>query len=256
MSFANNQTNETSNTKRPFAVFDIDGTLIRWQLYHAIADEMGNQGILSKEDYENTKKARMTWLERSSEDSFLDYEAVLIRIVENAIPGIHENVVEEICSEVINKYKNQVHTFTRDKIISLKKQNYLIFAISGSPEIIVKLLSTYYNFDDYGGSKYEIINHHYTGKNSILNFSKKTEYLNKLIVKHNATLKGSQAYGDSEGDIPLLTHVEQPTAFNPTKKLYLYAQQQRWPIVIERKNVIYYLEPQDNETYLLATTNN
>ena len=29
---------------RPFAVFDIDGTLIRWQLYHSIADTLARLG--------------------------------------------------------------------------------------------------------------------------------------------------------------------------------------------------------------------
>ena len=30
---------------RPFAVFDIDGTIIRWQLYHALADELASLRI-------------------------------------------------------------------------------------------------------------------------------------------------------------------------------------------------------------------
>ncbi len=30
---------------QPFAVFDIDGTIIRWQLYHALADELAKENI-------------------------------------------------------------------------------------------------------------------------------------------------------------------------------------------------------------------
>ena len=36
-----------STQSRPFAVFDIDGTLIRWQLYHAVADDMAKQNIIN-----------------------------------------------------------------------------------------------------------------------------------------------------------------------------------------------------------------
>ena len=44
-----------------FAVFDIDGTLIRWQLYHAIADELAKSGHIDAETYtvEKTHSRRL-----------------------------------------------------------------------------------------------------------------------------------------------------------------------------------------------------
>ena len=45
--------------------------------------------------------------------------------------------------------------------------------------------------------------------------------------------------------------VEQPIAFNPDQKLYARARNESWKIVIERKNVIYEMEPHGT-TYLLA----
>ena len=53
------------------------------------------------------------------------------------------------------------------------------------------------------------------------------------------------------GDASVLKLVETAIAFNPEDKLYTLAKEQAWKIVIERKNVIYELEP-SNGTYLLA----
>lgn len=82
---------------------------------------------------------------------------------------------------------------------------------------------------------------------------RKPEKLNELVTKHGASWTDSIAVGDSEGDIPMLSAVERPIAFNPTKMLFDKAKEQGWSIVIERKNMVYRLEPSDG-SYLLAQT--
>ncbi len=55
---------------RPFAVFDIDGTIIRWQLYHAVVDALGRAGHIRPEHYQALKETRMVWKRRTNESSF------------------------------------------------------------------------------------------------------------------------------------------------------------------------------------------
>lgn len=227
---------------RPFAVFDIDGTLIRWQLYHALADELVRQGKLDAEEYKKVRQARMNWKTRSQEASFQDYEQTLFTLIDGAINRIAVEDFTAACDHVINEYKDQVYTYTRDLIADLKQKGYIIFAISGSQAEIVELLARYYEFDDFGGSVYEVKDGYFTGNKELLISDRKPEYLAGLVKKHGATWAGSVAVGDSESDIPMLSKVEQPVAFNPTKQLFEHAQSQQWPIVIERKNVIYKLE--------------
>jgi phosphoserine phosphatase len=90
----------------------------------------------------------------------------------------------------------------------------------------------------------------FTGK-SITPVHDKRAVLNNLIAKHNLMLTDSIAVGDSEGDIAILEMVERPIAFNPSRGLFEEAKTHGWHIVIERKNVIYELGPQDG-TYVLA----
>jgi HAD superfamily hydrolase (TIGR01490 family) len=236
---------------RPFAVFDIDGTLIRWQLYHAVADELARRGHFGSIEYQAIKEARMTWKKRTSEDSFKDYERALVNLVDQTMAGLSVAELEAACLVVINEYKDQVYTYTRDLIRELKAEGYLLFTISASQSEIVKMLADYYGFDDYGGSEYEVKDGVFTGRKEVLKSERKPEYLKLLVNKHGATFKGSIGVGDSESDIPMLEAVERPIAFNPTKLLFDHAKEQGWGIVVERKNVVYELREQHG-TYLLA----
>ncbi len=240
--------------QRPFAAFDIDGTVIRWQLYHAVADKLAKQGALDSDEFATVRAARMTWKNRTSELSFNKYEQHLVALINRAITNINVQDVEQAYQEVINEYRDQVYTYTRDLIKRLRAQNYLLFAISGSQAEIVKLLAEHYGFDDYGGTVYEQVNGNFTGKNQPLRSDRKPAFLKKLAKKHNATWQGSIGIGDSDSDVPMLSIVEQPIAFNPSKQLFQHAQKHQWRVVLERKNMVYEMEARDG-SYVLAQTN-
>lgn len=235
---------------RPFAVFDIDGTLIRWQLYHALADELARQGQLDAREFQKVREARMAWKKRAGESSFDEYEQALVHLIRKAITGIKVESFEAACRKVLAEYKDQVYTYTRDLIRELQAKNYLLFTISGSQAEIVGMLAGYYGFDDWGGSDYEKRDGRFTGKIDVLRQERKPEYLQLLVEKHGASWEGSIGVGDSEGDIPMLEKVERPIAFNPNRQLFEHAKAAGWKVVIERKNMVYELEP-DNGAYRL-----
>lgn len=241
-------------TKRPFAAFDIDGTVMRWQLYHALVDELVRQGHLDRTKFQKVRRARMTWKQRVNENSFRQYEMALIKLVDETLAGLALQDFEKACQNVMAEYRDQVYTYTRNLIQELKSQNYLLFAISASQVQIVSMFANYYDFDDYGGSEYEVKDGHFTGNKTLLMKNDiKPAFLRDLATKHGASYQGSLAVADSESDIPMLGVVEKPIAFNPTNALFNHALAQGWKIVIERKNVVYKLEP-INGTYVLAQT--
>jgi HAD superfamily hydrolase (TIGR01490 family) len=234
---------------RPFAVFDIDGTVIRWQLYHAINDALAQKGVIDKQAFEQVRAARMDWKRRSGDESFHDYEQALVRVFEQTLKGLGVHDLSVAADKVFSEYKDQVYTYTRDLIRTLKAKHYLLFAISGSPDIIIEKLVQYYGFDDFAASHYESEGDRFTGKTTIT-IGKKAELLQQLIDKHHATQSGSIGVGDGEGDIAMLDMTEQAIAFNPSKKLVTHATEHHWPIVVERKNVIYTLNYQNGEYQL------
>jgi HAD superfamily phosphoserine phosphatase-like hydrolase len=151
--------------------------------------------------------------------------------------------------EVFNEYKDQVYTHTRDLIRDLKANHYVLFAISGSPDVIIEKLVRYYGFDDFAASHHESRNGHFTGGIE-MSIGKKAKLLQQLIDKHRVSLTGSMGVGDGEGDIEMLSMVQQPVAFNPSKGLASHAATKHWPIVVERKNVIYSLNYRNGEYQL------
>ncbi len=235
---------------KKFAVFDIDGTLVRWQLYHAVVDHLAEQGLLGSNTYNQLHEARMVWKRREHPEAFRAYELELIKVYEQALPNLTTAQFDTAVEDVAKEYKTQVYTYTRDLIKALKNEGYFLIAISGSHEELVAHVAKQFGFDAWIGSKYERKAGKFTGKGFIASLDKKT-ILGNLIKKHSLGLEASYAVGDSRSDAVMLEMVENPIAFNPDKQLFDIARSKHWPIVIERKNVVYKVEPKDGQ-YTLA----
>lgn len=236
---------------KKLAVFDIDGTLIRWQLYHAVIDYLGDIGILPKNAMKEVKEARMRWKSRETSDSFHEYEMKLVKLYESSIATISTNIFDVAVNEVAKKYKSQVYVYTRSLARDLKKRGYFLIAISGSHDEIVKRVAGNYGFDYSIGSKFERVDGHFTGNIFIANANKGL-VLKEIIKEKGLTLEDSYAVGDTASDVAILDMVDNPVAFNPNRELYEIAKMKRWKIIIERKNVCYELNPTDSGSYYLA----
>lgn len=238
---------------KKFAVFDIDGTLIRWQLYHTLVDRLAKNGALGAGSFEKFNQARMRWKRREGLEDFRQYELLLVNTFEEMLHTINPELLDQLVIGVISEYRDQTYRYTRELFQKLKDQDYFLIAISGSHHELVSEMAKYYKFDDWAGSKYERKNGKFTGKKMIASQIKK-EILTEMIKRHNLTFNKSYAIGDSKGDAGVLELVENPIAFNPDQNLYKLAANKGWKIVIERKNMIYHLE-QNNGLYRLVQTN-
>jgi HAD superfamily hydrolase (TIGR01490 family) len=239
-------------TPQKFAVFDIDGTLIRWQLFHAIVHELGQAGHFSSEAHERVVAARKKWKVREGEHGgFRTYELVLINEYLAALKGMDCAVYEAIEHEVFETYKDQAYVYTRKLFQDLKSQGYIMVAITGSPEGVIQKLADYYGFDIVRSAKFHKDGGTFTGEIYTPIFEK-AKVLKQLIKEHNLDSTDSYAIGDSKSDAAMLKLVSNPIAFNPDKGLLIEAQKHHWKIVIERKSVAYELIFQ-NGSYVFAT---
>ena len=227
---------------KKFAAFDIDGTLIRWQLFHAIVHHLGKSGFISAQRHNDIRAARMTWKNRGGEDAFASYEATLVDVYLESLKSIPPADYFAVVDAVFDEYKDQLFVYTRTLLHKLKNDGYTLFAISGSQDEIVQKLANYHGFDAAVGARLEIRDGLFTGKIETP-IHDKAAVLDALIAEHGVNHSGSIAVGDSDSDIAMLSAVEYPIAFNPEKRLYNYAIQHKWGIAIERKNVVYELMP-------------
>ena len=238
---------------RKIAVFDIDGTLFRWQLFHELVAELGKQGLFPKEVANKVEEKFFEW--RALQATWADYEAAVVEAIQNYIAQIPPAKLNECAKTVVDKSGHKVYNYTSNLVKKLKNNGYHLLALTGSQQEIAEIFAKKHGFDDCLGSL--------MAKDKDGNFTKEYERFvigNKAeILKNYCQLNGfdlannSYAVGDSAGDGQMLALVQNPIAFNPDEELFKSAMENDWKIVIERKNIAYELQPKSGEVYLKQT---
>jgi HAD superfamily hydrolase (TIGR01490 family) len=221
------------------AVFDIDGTIFRSSLVIELSHALVEAGIFPQAAKREIAKEYLAWLDRKG-----TYEAYINKVVKiyiKHISGKRYTKVKRIAENVIAYQKDRVYRYTRDLIKKLKKQSYFLVAISGSPSYIVEAYAKAIGFNLFFGTELEIKRGKFTGNIVSLDSAyNKAKIVKSLAAKYKSiNLKKSLAVGDTESDVPMLSLVGQPIAFNPNMELAKVAQKRKWKIVVERKDVVF-----------------
>jgi HAD superfamily hydrolase (TIGR01490 family) len=232
---------DTTETKKlqPVAVFDIDGTIFRSSLLIKLVEELVARGDFPESARELYQETEHSWMERSG--SYEDYIQKVIEAFMVNLQGLEFSALHDAAKAVSTKDLNLRYRYTSKLITKLKKQGYYLLAVSQSPWAVLEDFCKSLGFDKVYGRFYELgANERFTGK--VLDeelISDKAAIVKRAVHKHGLTLEGSFAVGDTEGDIPMLSIVENPICFNPNARLAEVARRNGWDIVIERKDVVY-----------------
>lgn len=225
--------------KRKLAVFDVDGTIFRASLARSLFYELVERGVFPKRAEREVRPLYESWLNRLGRyDAYIDK---LVEVFHKCIRGVKRETLRTLSRKVVAREKMRTYRFTRDLIKELKRKNYFIIAISGSPFEIVRCYNSFLRFNKTYGTVLEVDkNGRYTGNMKYL-YSVRDKHIliERVVEKYGLTLKGSVGVGDTEGDITMLKMMDRSIAFNPTSGLYKVAKKTGWEIVVERKDVIY-----------------
>ena len=229
------------SASQPVAFFDIDGTVFRSSLLIELIKMLINEDVFPASAREKYTEAREAWENR--EGSYEDYITAVVDTYMRHIKGVHYGDLAELGQLVVAKHQKRVYRYTRDLIKELKNDGYYIVAISQSPKTILDTFCMGYGFDKVYGRFYEIgPQDRFTGEVGEAHLiENKASIVHRVVEKEGVTLKNSVGVGDTESDISLLEAVDRPICFNPNKQLFVHATRQGWPIVVERKDVIYEL---------------
>ncbi|PIR44234.1 HAD-IB family hydrolase [Candidatus Wolfebacteria bacterium CG10_big_fil_rev_8_21_14_0_10_31_9] len=231
----------TKTPKRKVAVFDIDGTFFRSSLLIELVEVFVQKGIFPSKTSKIYQPAYKKWRDRK--ESYENYIASVIKAFDKNIDGVDCDKFVEIADKVASVNQNYIYCYTRDLVKELKNKGYFILAISHSPWGVLEKFCKKNGFDKVYGRFYKV---NTNGKlTSTVEHEKlisdKAKILMRALEKENLTLKKSIGVGDTESDIPFLKIVEKPICFNPNKKLYDYAKNKKWKVIIERKDMIYHI---------------
>lgn len=245
-------TNHDPARQKPgkLAVFDLDGTLFRWQLYHELVFKLKDKGCFRDDVAEQLDEALLGWTSRRT--SFHDYEKKMIKLFSSELPRIPTQIFDQTAKETVSSSSHKIYRYTHRLLKQLKEEGYFLLALSGSQQELVDQFAKLYGFDDWIGSLYERNERGFTG-GIVRNVPKdKAGIVTAYADKHDYDLLDALAIGDSESDIGMLELVGTPIAFNPAGDLLGTAHERGWRIVVERKNIAYQMIKQPDGT--LAVT--
>lgn len=236
---------------KKFAVFDIDGTLYRWQLYHELVEYLALDNKLPKDAAVSLDEAWNSW--RGGEMSFNKYEKIVVGVMVDNLPHVSIHDFETACNAVVSNSSHKTYYYTRALLNKLKSEDYYIIAITGSHQELIDRFGQVYGFDLVVGAKYERQGDYFTGKTEVMTIGRKLDILRQIVDEYKLSWTGSYAIGDSDGDASLLEVVENPIAFNPSEGLFEHAKNKGWPIIVERKNIAYVFEKKNQDLILKET---
>lgn len=221
------------------AFFDIDGTVFRSSLFVELVNACVAHEIFPLNTQKMYEKEYEAW--RNRDGSYEAYVNAMIHTFLEHIRGVHYGDFADIGRKVVHEQGRHTYRYTRDLIKDLRSKDYYLVAISQSPKTILDEFCASYGFDKVYGRIYEIGPRDlFTGAVSDVELiADKAQIVERVFEKENLTREDSIGVGDTEGDISLLESVEMPICFNPNMTLYQYAQKKEWPVVVERKDVIY-----------------
>mgnify|MGYP002410133166 CR=1 FL=1 len=154
---------------------------------------------------------------------------------------------------MVNQKGDRVYRYTRDRLADHRRKGHRVIVISGSPVEIVSEMAKKYEIDDYVGSTYVMNDdHRYTGEvMPMWDSADKERAMRDFTEKYSIDLRDSFAYGDTSGDFSMFTLVGHPVCVNPTKELLNKIMgdevKDRMRIIVERKDVIYSIDPRNLE---------
>ncbi|MBC2578226.1 HAD-IB family hydrolase [Peptostreptococcus russellii] len=241
------------------AFFDIDGTLYRDSLLIEHFRKLIKYELISKSEWsEHLQTTYNNWDKRQG--NYDDYMFEITNQYVNAITGLKKSDIDFASRQVIKLKADRVYKYTRSRIKWHKDKGHKVIFISGSPDYLVEKMAEKYKVDDNIGSGYIVKNGKMTGDIVPMWDSKSKDWaLDVFIDKYNIDMSKSYAYGDTNGDISMLSRVGNPIAINPTRELLNHLGnskelKEKARIIVERKDVIYELSP--NVTHIESCCDN
>jgi HAD superfamily hydrolase (TIGR01490 family) len=223
--------------KKKLAVFDIDGTIFRKNLAFELLNELSWMKVFPKGVRNELIGLYGNWLD--NEGTYDAYRIKLVELYEKNIQGKNQEEIIAAAKRVARFNAKRIYIYAK-RLMDKMRSDHIMLVISGSPVEIVKEYAELLNFDAYFGSVYEIDkNKIYTGKTIFEPTHDKSAVVKQFVAENDISMVGSFGIGDTQSDAPFLDLVDFPIAFNPDLNLRKIAEQKKWKIMVEKKDVIY-----------------
>lgn len=216
--------------------FDVDGTLSRDDCLELLISTVMKKRLISDEKNNLSYEcARDAW--KNHDISFHNYLELVIEATKG-LRNLSQRQLYEIVDDLVEN-KGYYYLFTWLTLIRLKTMGYKLIAVSGAPDFMLgKFLKNAGIFvDSIHSTKYIFKDGKFSGEIDLSVTKDKGAYIRKNFG-NKIDLSKSLALGDTINDVKLLEAVGKAITVNPTYELAQIAKKNKWPIIIERKNLV------------------
>lgn len=204
-----------------YAFFDVDQTIYPGYSMADFYHTPSVKKIVGSDFFQ--EEAIIGHLYKSGQITYAEAGRRAAKLCASSVKGLKLDIVEALANEFVKS--NPVKSFVLPLFSLLQRSGYTIVLVSGSLNFIVRAIAQHTHADLYHATTPEVDEHScYTG-----NISHQLDDVEKLkIIKNSydlthATLLG---FGDSTGDIPMLSLTHHAFIINPHQaELNVLAQQ-------------------------------
>lgn len=216
--------------------FDIDGTISRNDNLGLLIAEIVKRDLLPQNKQDILRKTHKLW--KSRELDFKDYLECVIDLIPN-LKFFSHDILMRIAQDIIQSQGSHYYIFPWMLLLRLKALGYKLIAVSGAPQFMAKIYLDKIGIFPWeiNGSKYIFKDHVFTGNVDLSILENKGDFIEKKY-KNLFNMKNCIALGDTISDVQMFNKVGKVIAINPTYELALQAKKNKWPVVLERKDLV------------------
>jgi len=215
---------------RGAAFFDLDRTLMAGSSAFEFARASYKAGLTTRRQLAADAWANLRFRLRGSTDE--QTEALKERVF-SSLQGVRVRDLERLAPDVLAGILPRVYPQMLEVAYAHQDAGRPVFICTAASQEVSDLLGTVLRFDGGIGTRSEIVDGHYTGRQAgpFTYREGKAEAIRQLAGERGFDLDESWAYSDSESDLPMLRAVGHPVAVNPDAGLARVAREEGWEVM-------------------------
>lgn len=214
---------------KKLAFFDLDNTLYKGFSAQDFVDLLIRKGYVS-EDHQR----QLSYLAQQYQSGKVSYTELTnrgIQLIADILAGSSVAEILKLKEEFLGK-QDKFYPFVPDLLALLKEANFQIYLVSGGASPAIQMLAETLEIEDYFASEFEIAADSYTGTvTQILNHDAKQTLVEDILNSHTGDIF-SLGFGDSTGDVEMLSAVDHAFVINPHQpEMSALVEQHGWHLV-------------------------
>ena len=220
----------TPNSARGAAFFDLDRTLMAGSSAFEFARASYKAGLTTRRQLAADGWSNLRFRLRGSTDE--QTEALKQRVFKS-LAGVRVRDLERLAPDVLASILPRVYPKMLEVAYAHQDSGRPVYICTAASQEVADLLGTVLRFDGGIGTRSEIVDGYYTGRQAgpFTYREGKAEAIRELAAAEGFDLAESWGYSDSESDLPMLRAVGHPVAVNPDAPLARVAREEGWEVM-------------------------